>query len=45
MKALKDATFPGKVVIFPQIRDLPLTALPDLKDRLPDVYARLKDSK
>lgn len=45
LKALKDATFPGKVVIFPQIRDLPLTALPDLKDRLPDVYARLKDGR
>ena len=43
--AVRDAVFPGKVVIFPHIKDLPLTPLPDLKDVLPTVYARLKDGK
>jgi len=41
--AVRDAKFPGKVVIFPQIKDFPLTALPELKEKLPTVYARLKD--
>ena len=33
--------FPGKVVIYPQILDFPLTRLQDLKDTLPNVYAKL----
>lgn len=33
--------FPGKVVIYPQVLDFPLTLLPDLRERLPLVYARL----
>lgn len=41
MQALIDATYPGKVVIFPNIRELPLTSLGDLKDALPAVYAKL----
>lgn len=45
LKAVQDTTFPGKVVIWPQIKDFPLTALPDLKDSLPTVYAKLKDGK
>ena len=45
LQAVKDTTFPGKVVIFPHIKELPLTALPDLKDKLPTVYARLKDGR
>lgn len=43
MKAAKEGTFPGKVVIYPQITGLPLTAVPDLKDKLPTVYAKLTD--
>lgn len=43
LQSVLDTTFPGKVVIFPQIKDFPLTALPDLKDRLPTVYDKLKD--
>lgn len=43
LQAVRDAAFPGKVVIFPHIKDLPLTPLPDLKDKLPGVYAKLKD--
>jgi D-arabinose 1-dehydrogenase-like Zn-dependent alcohol dehydrogenase len=42
LKAVNDTLFPGKVVIFPQIREFPLTALPDLKEKLPSVYAKLK---
>ncbi len=45
LRAVHDATFPGKIVIYPNIKDFPLTALPDLKDRLPSVYARLKDGR
>ncbi|MFQ3548475.1 MAG: zinc-binding dehydrogenase [Armatimonadota bacterium] len=44
VKAVKEARFPGKTVIFPHIH-LPLTALTDLKDVLPEVYAKLKDGK
>jgi L-sorbose 1-phosphate reductase len=45
LKAVQDTTFPGKVVIFPHIKDFPLTALPDLKDKLPTVYAKLKNGR
>jgi D-arabinose 1-dehydrogenase-like Zn-dependent alcohol dehydrogenase len=45
LQAVKDAVFPGKVVIFPHIKEMPLTALPDLKDKLPSVYAKLKDGR
>jgi threonine dehydrogenase-like Zn-dependent dehydrogenase len=41
--AVRDAKFPGKVVIFPHIKEFPLTPLPELKDKLPTVYAKLKD--
>jgi len=39
--AVREGRFPGKVVIYPQIKDFPLTALPDLKDTLPGVWAKL----
>lgn len=42
IQALMDNRYPGKVVIFPQIADLPLTALPDLRERFPSVHARLE---
>jgi threonine dehydrogenase-like Zn-dependent dehydrogenase len=45
LQAVKDTTFPGKIVIFPHIKEMPLTALPDLKDKLPSVYAKLKDGR
>lgn len=44
-KAVQSADFPGKVVIFPQIKDFPLTSLPELKEKLPTVYAKLKDGR
>jgi threonine dehydrogenase-like Zn-dependent dehydrogenase len=45
LQAVMDTTFPGKVVIYPHLKEMPLTAVPDLKDRLPTVYARLKDGR
>lgn len=45
LEAVRDARFPGKVVIFPQIKDIPLTPLGDLKQTLPGVYARLRDGR
>jgi len=45
LQAVKDAVFPGKIVIYPHIQDFPLTALPDLKDKLPSVYTKLKDGR
>ncbi|MBE0696149.1 MAG: alcohol dehydrogenase, partial [Anaerolineaceae bacterium] len=43
LKAVKDATLAGKVVIYPNIKDMPLTPLPDLKEKLPSVYALLNE--
>ncbi len=45
LKAVEATTFPGKVVIYPQIKDLPLTALIDLDKVLPEVYSKLKDGR
>jgi D-arabinose 1-dehydrogenase-like Zn-dependent alcohol dehydrogenase len=45
LKAVKDQTLSGKIVIYPHIKEMPLTALPDLKDILPSVYAKLKDGR
>jgi threonine dehydrogenase-like Zn-dependent dehydrogenase len=45
LQAVRDARFPGKVVVFPQINDLPLTPLSELKHKLPTVYALLKDGR
>lgn len=43
--ALRDASYPGKVVIFPQIEEFPLTSLAELKDKLPSVYEKLKNGR
>lgn len=45
MQAVIDTRFPGKIVIFPNIKPLPLTPLPELKEMMPSVYARLKDGR
>jgi threonine dehydrogenase-like Zn-dependent dehydrogenase len=45
LMAVQDAVYPGKVVIFPQVKDFPLTPLAALKDKLPSVYAKLKDGR
>ena len=42
LRAVSEGRFPGKVVIFPNLsKPLPLTTLPELKQRLPSVYAKL----
>ena len=43
LRAVSEGRFSGKVVIFPQIRPLHLTPLPDLREILPSVHARLGD--
>jgi threonine dehydrogenase-like Zn-dependent dehydrogenase len=45
LKAMLAATYPGKIVIFPAVPDFPLTALPDLREALPVVYAKLADGR
>ncbi len=45
LQAVRDTTFPGKIVIYPNIREMPLTAVTDLKDTLPSVHARLRDGR
>lgn len=41
LKAVRDRTFPGKVVIFPQLENLPLIPLARLSEHLPNVAAKL----
>jgi D-arabinose 1-dehydrogenase-like Zn-dependent alcohol dehydrogenase len=43
LQAVQDSTFPGKIVLYPSIKEMPLTAVRDLKDKLPTVHARLKN--
>jgi D-arabinose 1-dehydrogenase-like Zn-dependent alcohol dehydrogenase len=45
MQSVLETAFPGKVVIFPHIKDMPLTPLSELKGKLPSVHARLKDGR
>lgn len=44
IESVIDGKYPGKVVIFPQIHNLPLTSLKDLKDSLPEVAAKLGEN-
>jgi len=45
LQAVQEADFPGKVVIYPQIKEMPLTGLSELKDRFPSVYAKLRNGR
>jgi D-arabinose 1-dehydrogenase-like Zn-dependent alcohol dehydrogenase len=45
LQALENAVYPGKVVIYPHIKPMPITAVPALKDLLPSVYARLVNGR
>ncbi len=40
-QAVIDGAYPGKIVIFPQIHNLPLTGLKELDERLPQVAEKL----
>ena len=39
--ALMEGRFPGKIIIFPQIEDLPLMSLDEVAEKLPEVGAKL----
>jgi len=43
LKAVKETTLAGKVVIYPHIKEMPLTPLEDLKKSMPTVYAKLSE--
>jgi threonine dehydrogenase-like Zn-dependent dehydrogenase len=45
IESVIDGKYAGKVVIFPQIHNLPLMGLKELKDRLPDVAAKLGEDR
>ena len=45
LRSVMETVYPGKVVIYPHIKPLPLTAIVDLKDVLPAVYARMRDGR
>ena len=42
IQAMIEGRYPGKIVIFPQIHDLPLLGMDELKDRLPDIAEKLE---
>ena len=41
IESVMDSRYPGKVLIFPQIHNLPLTSLKELEERIPEVAAKL----
>ena len=41
IQSVMDSKYPGKVVIFPQIHDLPLMSLKELEEQLPEVASKL----
>lgn len=45
VKAMMDSVYPGKVVVYPMVRDFPLTGLGELKTVLPDVYDRMENGR
>lgn len=44
IEAMKDSVYPGKIVIYPQFPDLPLTGLPALAEILPEVAKLLGEN-
>ena len=45
IQSVMESRYAGKVLIFPQIRNLPLMSLRELEDRLPDVAAKLGEDR
>lgn len=45
LQAVIDGRYPGKVVVFPQIHNLPLMGLDELKAKLPEVADKLQEGK
>ncbi|GIV11549.1 MAG: hypothetical protein KatS3mg020_1040 [Fimbriimonadales bacterium] len=45
LRAVQEHRYPGKIVIFPQLPDLPLLGLQELATHLPAVYAQLEEGR
>lgn len=45
LELVKAQAVPGKIVIYQQITDLPLTRLSEMKDKFPTVAAKMRDGK
>jgi len=43
LRAVAEGRFPGKIVVYPQILDFPLTPLSELGEKLPEVARHLED--
>lgn len=43
--AMQSHRYPGKIVIFPHLPDLPLMGLPELSTQLPTVYEKLENGR
>jgi L-sorbose 1-phosphate reductase len=43
LKAVEDTAYPGKIVIYPHLKRLPLTGISELKETLPSVHAKLRN--
>ena len=41
IRAMIEGRYAGKIIIFPQIHDLPLMGLNELKEKLPDIAEKL----
>lgn len=44
IRSVMEGRYPGKVVVFPQLSDLPLMALKELPEKLPEVAAKLGEN-
>jgi hypothetical protein len=42
IQAMIEGRYSGKIIIFPQIHDLPLMGLSELKEKLPDIAEKLE---
>lgn len=45
MKALEDGKYPGKIIIFPQLKTLPLLALSEMQKKIPQVAEKLSEDQ
>jgi threonine dehydrogenase-like Zn-dependent dehydrogenase len=45
VKAMMESVYPGKIVVYPMVRDFPLTGLRELKTVLPEVYDKLENHR
>ncbi|MCK4803762.1 MAG: alcohol dehydrogenase, partial [Spirochaetes bacterium] len=43
VRAMMDSVYPGKIVVYPQVSDFPLTGLHELNSVLPGVYDKLEN--